>query len=156
MVCGYREASWHLQKEAALTRMKAVSRGRLGRPLEIASVPFVDTVDVDSAGLDPDEPSPCIPTAACVWYRLDAPSGGRLLIDLAGSTPRDPLVRLFREIRGSRAVFLGCASPVWNGQLVLASDVGSDMTYAIQVGTSESRSGRIVLRVELQERPLVA
>ena len=112
-------------------------------------MPFVDAIDIDSAGLDPDEPSPCIPTAACIWYRLDPPSSGRLLIDLAGSTPRDPLVRLYREAPRGRAVFLGCASPVWNGQLVLESDVNADATYAIQLGTSESLSGRVVVRVEL-------
>ena len=136
--------------------MRTASPGRLRRPLEIASVPFVDTIDVDAAGLDPDEPSPCLPTAACVWYRLAPPSSGRLVVDLAGSTPRDPLVRLFRQDRRRRAVFVGCASPVWNGQLVLSADIGPETTYGIQVGTSESQSGRIVLRVELHEPPYAA
>lgn len=132
-----------------MTQVKPALCGSFDRPLDITSVPFVDTIDIDSAGVGPGELSPCIPTAACIWYRLHAPSIGRLLIDLAGSTPRDPLVRLYREARRGRAVFLGCASPVWNGQLVLAADVSAEATYAIQVGTSESLAGRVVIRVEL-------
>ena len=76
------------------------------------------------------------------------------MIDLAGSTPLDPLVRLYRRVgkHPGTLVFLGCSSPVWNGNLVLEADVRAGETYAAQVGTSASREGRIVLRAELHER----
>ena len=37
--------------------------------------------------VEPDEPSPCLPTATSVWYELLPARSGRLVLDLAGSTP---------------------------------------------------------------------
>jgi hypothetical protein len=134
-----------------MTRLDETTLGRLKRPLPIATLPFVDTIDVDGGVAGPEEPSPCLPTATAAWYVVHPTRAGRLVIDLAGSTPRDPLVRLYRRV-GSGATtlaFLGCASPVWNATRLLATDVSPDRTYLVQVGTSESTSGRIVMRVGL-------
>ena len=141
-----------------MTRLVHPGLGRGQNPLPIESFPFVGAMDVDEVRSDPDEPSPCLPTASSCWLEVRPDRPGTLLVDLAGSTPLDPLVRLYRRV-GSRPgtlVFLGCASPVWNGNLVLEADVRAGETYAVQVGTSESRSGRVVLRAELRDRPLVA
>lgn len=134
-----------------MTRLDETTLGRLEEPLPIATLPFVDTIDVEGCAAGRDEPSPCLPTATAVWYAVDLPRAGRLVIDLAGSTPLDPLVRLFRLVGGRDAThaFLACASPVWNATLSLATDVSADGTYFIQVGTSESTAGRVVVRVEL-------
>ena len=136
-----------------MTRLDETTLGRLRQPLPIATLPFVDTIDVDSCAADTDEPSPCLPTALAVWYVLHPTRAGRLVIDLAGSTPLDPLVRLYRQIPSHAAtrVFLGCASPVWNATLSLATDVSPDHAYLVQVGTSESTNGRVVVRVELRD-----
>lgn len=72
------------------------------------------------------------------------------MVDLAGSTPLDPVVRVYRSaplLRGE-PTFLGCASPVWNAQLALDVPVVETDVILVQVGTSESRGGRLVVRVE--------
>jgi hypothetical protein len=138
-----------------MTRLDETTLGRLQQPLPIATLPFVDTIDVEGCAAGPDEPSPCLPTATAVWYVIHPSRASRLVVDLAGSTPLDPLVRLFRQV-GSHAsthAFLGCASPVWNATLSLATEVSPDSTYLLQVGTSESTEGRVVVRVELHESP---
>jgi hypothetical protein len=75
------------------------------------------------------------------------------VVDLAGSTPLDPVVRLYRQSQNGSAppLFLGCASPVWNAQLSLGVPVGAGETVLAQVGTSESLEGRLVVRAELRE-----
>jgi len=97
-----------------MTRLEALQSGRLGDPVPMTSLPFAQTIDLSDAGSDPDEPSPCLPTARSVWYALRPPSAGRLVVDLAGSTPLDPLVRLYRQIglHPAASIFLGCASPL--------------------------------------------
>jgi hypothetical protein len=136
-----------------MTRLDETTLGTLRQPLPIATLPFVDTIDVEGCAAGADEPSPCLPTATAVWYVVEPATAGRLVIDLAGSTPLDTLVRLFRRV-GSHPpaqAFLGCASPVWNATLSLATDVSSGHAYLVQVGTSESTTGRAVVRVELRE-----
>ena len=73
------------------------------------------------------------------------------MVDLAGSTPVDPLVRLYRRVGSHPAtlVFLGCASPVWNAQLALTVEVEAGDTLLAQIGASKSHDGRLVARVEL-------
>jgi len=130
--------------------------GRLVRPLPVTSFPFVATVDVEEATAEPDEPSPCLPTSTSVWYSLRPGRPGALVVDLAGSTPLDPVVRLYRQAGGHPAtlVFLGCASPVWNAQSSLEAYVGRDETLLAQIGTSESTGGRLVVRMVLRAPPL--
>ena len=88
--------------------------------------------------------------------RLAPGRPGTVVVDLAGSTPLDPVVRLYRQVGSHPAtlVFLGCASPVWNAQSSLEASVGRDETLLAQVGTSESREGRLVLRIERHSPPL--
>ena len=130
--------------------------GRLVRPIRVTSFPFVATVDVEEASTSSDEPSPCLPTSTSVWYDLRPGRGGTIVVDLAGSTPLDPVVRLYRQVGSHPAtlVFHGCASPVWNAQSSLEARIGRDETLLAQVGTSESRDGRLVLRIELRSPPL--
>jgi hypothetical protein len=135
-----------------MTRLEALQSGRLGDPVPMTSLPFAQTIDLSDAGSDPDEPSPCLPTARSVWYALRPPSAGRLVVDLAGSTPLDPLVRLYRQIglHPAASIFLGCASPLWNAQLSLEVLVEDGETVLAQVGTSESLEGRLVVRAALR------
>ena len=125
--------------------------GRLAQPITVATFPFVTTIEVEDASARPEEPSPCLPTAAAVFFELRPASSGRVMVDLAGSTPVDPLVRLYRRVGRHPATldFLGCASPVWNAQLALVVDVEAGDTLLAQIGTSESHEGRLVARVEL-------
>jgi hypothetical protein len=132
-----------------MTRLDARTLGRLAEPLPVTTFPYVDTIDIEDATFDPADPSPCVPTAVSVWYALDPPETGRLVLDLAGSTPLDPLVRIYRRTDTHPLVFLGCASPVWNAQLSLDVPVGEGEAILAQVGTSESREGRLVVRAEL-------
>ena len=92
--------------------------GRLARPLPITSFPFVATIDVEEASAGPTSRHRASPPRRSVWYALRPGRGGRLVVDLAGSTPLDPVVRLYRQLESHPAtlVFLGCASPVWNAQ----------------------------------------
>ena len=130
--------------------------GRLVRPLLVTSFPFAAAVDVDEASAEPEEPSPCLPTASSVWYALRPGRRGTVVVDLAGSTPLDPVVRLYRPVGSHPAtlVFLGCASPVWNAQSSLEACVGRDETLLAQIGTSESTGGRLVVRMVLRAPPL--
>src|SRR5262245_10827402 len=108
-----------------MTRLDETTLGRLQRPFPIATLPYVDAIDVEGCLVGADEPSPCLPTAAAVWYAVDTTRAGRLVVDLAGSTPLDTLVRLYRQVGRDPAnpIFLGCASPVWNGTPALMTDV---------------------------------
>ncbi len=134
-----------------MTRLDARTLGRLQEPLPVTTFPYVDSIEVEDATFDPDEPSPCLPTAVSVWYALAPARSGRLVLDLAGSTPLDPLVRLYRHDGARPLIFLGCASPVWNAQLSLEVFVSGGESLLTQVGTSESREGRLILRAELRE-----
>ena len=135
-----------------MTRLEALQTGRLEDPVPMTSFPFAHTIDLSDAGCDPEEPSPCLPTARSVWYALRPPSAGRLAVDLAGSTPLDPVVRLYRQIgiHPAASIFLGCASPLWNAQLSLEVLVEDGETVLAQVGTSESLEGRLVVRAALR------
>ena len=135
-----------------MTRLEALQSGRLDDPVPMTSFPFAHTIDVSDAVSGSDEPSPCLPTARSVWFALHPPSAGRLVVDLAGSTPLDPVVRLYRQTGSdpSTSMFLGCASPLWNAQLSLEVPVVAGETLLAQVGTSESFEGRLVVRAELR------
>ena len=137
-----------------MTRLAARQSGRLADPVPMTTFPFAHTIDLSEATFAPDEPSPCLPTARSVWLALHPPSAGTLLVDLAGSTPLDPLVRLYRQAGGDPRVnvFLACASPVWNAQLSLRAPVEEGETLLAQVGTAESIDGRLVVRAELHGR----
>ena len=133
-----------------MTQLETTELGTLGEPVPIPSLPFAQTIDVSERTARPGEPSPCLPSATSVWYSVRPGSAGRLVVDLAGSTPLDPVVRVYRSASLSRGepTFLGCASPVWNAQLVLDVPVAETDVLLVQVGTSESRDGRLVVRVE--------
>ena len=133
-----------------MTQLETTELGTLGGPVPIPSLPFAQTIDVSERTARPGEPSPCLPSATSVWYSVRPGSAGRLVVDLAGSTPLDPVVRVYRAPSLSRGepTFLGCASPVWNAQLTLDVPVAESDVLLVQVGTSESRDGRLVVRVE--------
>jgi hypothetical protein len=134
-----------------MTRLHALQSGRLDDPVPMTSFPFAHTIDVSDTTSDEDEPSPCLPTARSVWFALHPPTAGTLVVDLAGSTPLDPVVRLYRQGTHPAAnLFLGCASPLWNAQLSLGVSVEDGETVLAQVGTSESVEGRLVMRAELR------
>ena len=133
-----------------MTQLETTQLGTLEDPVPIESLPFAQTIDVSERTTRPYEPSPCLPSATSVWYSLRPEAAGRIVVDLAGSTPVDPVVRIYRSTPGSRGepTFIGCASPIWNAQLVLDVPIGEADALLLQVGTSESRDGRLVVRVE--------
>jgi hypothetical protein len=135
-----------------MTQLETTELGTLEEPVPIPSLPFAQTIDVSGRTARPDEPSPCLPSAASVWYALPPGLIGALVVDLTGSTPPDPVVRMYRVAGPSSRwpTFLGCASPVWNARLVLEVPVAADDIVLAQVGTSESRDGRLVVRVEVR------
>lgn len=135
-----------------MTQLETTQPGTLEDPVPIPSLPFAQTVDVSGRTARPDEPSPCLPSASSVWYALPHGISGRLAVDLAGSTPLDPVVRVYRMAPQSlgKPTFLGCASPVWNARLALEVPVAEDDVLLVQVGTSESHDGRLVVRIALQ------
>ena len=136
-----------------MTQLETTQIGTLDEPVPIPSLPFAQTIDLAGRTARAGEPSPCLPSMTSVWYALRPGIAGRLVVDLAGSTPLDPVVRVYRPAaRRSRGgpTFLGCASPVWNAQLTLDVTVAEDDDLLVQVGTSESREGRLVVRVELR------
>ena len=135
-----------------MTRLHALQSGRLDDPVPMTSFPFAHTIDLSETTSDEHEPSPCLPTARSVWFALHPPNAGTLVVDLAGSTPLDPVVRLYRRMgtHPTTNVFLGCASPLWNAQLSLRATVAAGETLLAQVGTSESVDGRLVVRAELR------
>lgn len=133
-----------------MTQLETTELGTLGEPVPIPSLPFAQTIDVSERTARADEPSPCLPSATSVWYSVRPGSAGRLVVDLAGSTPLDPVVRVYRSasLSPGEPTFLGCASPVWNAQLALDVPIAESDVLLVQVGTSESRDGRLVVRVE--------
>ena len=135
-----------------MTQLETTDVGTLGEPVPIPSLPFAQTIDVSERRARAGEPSPCLPSATSVWYSVRPGSEGRLVVDLAGSTPLDPVVRVYRSTSLARGepTFLGCASRVWNAQLALELPIAEDDILLVQVGTSESRDGRLVVRVELR------
>jgi len=138
-----------------MTQLETTQLGTLEEPVPIPSLPFAQTVDVATRTARASEPSPCLPSATSVWYRIRPGVAGRLAVDLAGSTPLDPVARVYRADAASRAAptFLACASPVWNAQLALEVPVTDDDVLLVQVGTSGSREGRLVVRIELRPAP---
>jgi hypothetical protein len=135
-----------------MTQLETTELGTLEEPVPIPSLPFAQTIDVSGRTARPDEPSPCLPSAASVWYALPPGLIGALVVDLTGSTPPDPVVRVYRVAGPTSGwpTFLGCASPVWNARLALEVPVATDDIVLAQVGTSESRDGRLVVRVEVR------
>jgi hypothetical protein len=133
-----------------MTQLETTQLGTLEEPVRIPSLPFAQTIDLSERGARPGEPSPCLPSATSVWYSIRPGIAGKLIVDLAGSTPLDPVVRVYRSApqAGGEPTFLGCASPVWNAQLALDVPVVETDVILVQVGTSESRDGRLVVRVE--------
>ena len=136
-----------------MTQLETTELGTLGEPVPIPSLPFAQTIDVSARTARADEPSPCLPSATSVWYSVRPGSAGRLVVDLTGSTPLDPVVRVYRSasLSPGEPTFLGCASPVWNAQLALDVPITESDVLLVQVGTSESRDGRLVVRVEHRE-----
>ena len=132
-----------------MARVAATQTGRLDDPVPVASFPFADTIDVSESTSGPGEPSPCLPTATSTWYVLRPDRAGTLVVDLGGSTPLDPVVRLYRRSEPAPLTFVGCASPVWNAQHSLSVNAGAGDTILAQVGTSESSEGRLVVRFGL-------
>jgi hypothetical protein len=133
-----------------MTQLETTALGTLAEPVPIPSLPFAQTIDVSERTARPGEPSPCLPSATSVWYSVRPGSAGRLVVDLTGSTPLDPVVRVYRSasLSPGEPTFLGCASPVWNAQLALDVPIAESDVLLVQVGTSESRDGRLVVRVE--------
>ena len=133
-----------------MTQLETTELGTLAEPVPMPSLPFAQTIDVSERTARPGEPSPCLPSATSVWYSVRPGSAGRLVVDLAGSTPLDPVVRVYRSTSLARGepTFLGCSSPVWNAQLVLEVPIAESDVLLVQVGTSASRDGRLVVRVE--------
>jgi hypothetical protein len=133
-----------------MTQLETTQLGTLEEPVPIPSLPFAQTIDLSERGARPGEPSPCLPSATSIWYSIRPAIAGKLMVDLAGSTPLDPVVRVYRSAPHSRGepTFLGCASPAWNAQLALDVPVVETGIILVQVGTSESRDGRLVVRVE--------
>ena len=131
-----------------MTQLETTELGTLEEPVPIPSLPFAQTIDLSGRASRPYEPSPCLPSATSVWYSLHPGIAGRLVVDLAGSTPLDPVVRVYRWVQQGETTFLGCASPVWNAQLALDLPIAETDVLLVQVGTSESRDGRLVVRVE--------
>src|SRR6476659_4092944 len=127
-----------------MTQLETTALGTLAEPVPIPSLPFAQTIDVSVRTARPGEPSPCLPSATSVWFSVRPGSAGRLVVDLAGSTPLDPVVRVYRyaSLSGCEPTFLGCASPMWNAQLVLEVPIVEADLLLGQVGTSESRDGR--------------
>jgi hypothetical protein len=136
-----------------MTQLETTQLGTLEDPVPIASLPFAQTIDVSERSSRPHEPSPCLPSATSVWYSVRPGAAGRLVVDLAGSTPLDPVVRIYRSTPGSRAepTFIGCASPIWNAQHALDVPIADTDALLVEVGTSASREGRLVVRIELRE-----
>lgn len=133
-----------------MTRLETARSGRLEDPVPMTSFPFAHTIDVADLSSRLDEPSPCLPSATAVWYALRPDRRGRLVVDLAGSTPIDAIVRLYRSGNAMPPRFVGCASPLWNAQLSIEATVEEGETLLAQVGTSESLEGRLVVRAELR------
>ena len=135
-----------------MTQLETTELGTLGEPVPIPSLPFAQTIDVSARTARADEPSPCLPSATSVWYSVRPGNASRLVVDLTGSTPLDPVVRVYRSASVSPGdpTFLGCASPVWNAQLALDVPIAESDVLLVQVGTSESRDGRLVVRVEVR------
>jgi|SRR6185436_9298037 hypothetical protein len=133
-----------------MTQLETTELGTLGEPVPIPSLPFAQTIDVSARTARADEPSPCLPSATSVWYSVRPGNASRLVVDLTGSTPLDPVVRVYRSasLSPGEPTFLGCASPVWNAQLALDVPIAESDVLLVQVGTSESRDGRLVVRVE--------
>ena len=133
-----------------MTQLETTELGTLGEPVPIPSLPFAQTIDVSERTARAGEPSPCLPSATSVWYSVRPGNASRLVVDLTGSTPLDPVVRVYRSasLSPGEPTFLGCASPVWNAQLALDVPIAESDVLLVQVGTSESRDGRLVVRVE--------
>ena len=135
-----------------MTQLETTELGTLGEPVPIPSLPFAQTIDVSERTARADEPSPCLPSATSVWYSVRPGNASRLVVDLTGSTPLDPVVRVYRSasLSPGEPTFLGCASPVWNAQLALDVPTWTRRTSLSAIGTSESRDGRLVVRVEVR------
>ena len=132
--------------------MTAPAVARLEHPRAVRRLPFAETVDIASAPrATVDEPSPCLPSATSTWYEIRPSHAGLLVVDLTGSTARDAVVRLYsRPATEASLEFIGCSSPIWNGQIAISARVQGGETLLAQVGTTESHVGMLVVRVELR------
>ena len=125
--------------------------GRLARPIPVTTFPFVTTIEVEDASARPDEPSPCLPTAAALFFELRPERHGPLVVDLVRQHARRPArASLSPDREPSRhARVPRLREPDLERAAVPAVDVEAGDTLLVQVGTSESLDGRLVARFEL-------
>lgn len=106
---------------------------------EIASLPFVTTVDAGEATLEPGEPQTCLPTDRSVWYTF-VPSETMVLIADArqGSGPK---IGIFRATGSGIADLehVQCVSP--GGAITFLVEEGQ--TYYFQVGAVVDAPGTV-------------
>ena len=109
-----------------MTQLETTELGTLEEPVPIPSLPFAQTIDVSGRTARPNEPSPCLPSAASVWYALprvaSAPSSSTWRAaphptPSCGSIGRDPR-------QGGHVPRL--REPVWNARLALEVAVAAD------------------------------
>ena len=136
-----------------MTQLETTQLGTLEEPVPIPNLPFAQTIDLAGRTARPGEPSPCLPSATSVWYSLRPGIAGRLVVDLAGSTPLDPVVRVYRSgpaISGRTDLPRLREPGVERAAHARRLRGRGRRLLLVQVGTSESREGRLVVRVELR------
>lgn len=106
------------------------------------------------ATLEPNEPQPCVPIGATVWYLYYAPMTTKLTIDTTGSD-YDTAAAIYHIDNfvpsppgGSLSLIVCTDDGLPQKQAVLTADVEAGRTYAIQIGGVGGATGLLKILID--------
>src|SRR4051794_30648680 len=119
-------------------------------PLPVGGAVTGTTVGATS---EKDDPYPCTAIQESVWYRIDAPDPGRLVVRLEALGDLDAVVAVYLRDR-SRLSPVGCAVTGKDGDAAAAFETEKGASYPILVGQlPSSPPGRFRLGLSAAEPP---
>lgn len=120
----------------------------------ITALPYTDTVDNTTAGVENGEPQSCwwSPSPRTIWYQFTPSTAGLLSVNMAGSEPNG-LFTVWRQAGSGFAglEYVGCEA--FQAAVTFAATAGT--TYYIQAGDVEAASGGL-MQVNVTQIPAPA
>ncbi len=126
-------------------RVRPPANDDLAAATAISALPFVDTVDLRSATLEPEETQPaCRGIRSSVWYSLSLQQEETLVIRLSGTAAT--ALSIVQQTPDDMAE-VACTSTDVSAPLELRATAGG--TYLVQVGSAGKRRGTATVDLSL-------
>jgi PKD domain-containing protein len=137
----------------AITAAAALANDDLANATVIdpTTLPFNDSVTIDTATLESAEPAGCYQVGKSIWYRITPTANTVLRADISSSSFFDRVVYVYQQTGSGFGGLstVACASPYYNGQSSATFTVAAGKTYYLQAGGFFSYStGTLSLSVQ--------